>query len=176
MTSADPGHHLSTVPLSSYDLPEKVHQGIAEAGFVFATPIQAKALPITLAGRDIAGQAQTGTGKTAAFLVTAFTRLLRNRRPRPGRGPRCLVVAPTRELVVQIRDDAEKLARHTGLKTLAVFGGMAYLRPPPDDALLGDPLRPGHGTRLRAHEQRPEGRGRARTGRRVRHHRGAVPR
>src|SRR5450759_5469892 len=146
MTSADPGHHLSTVPLSSYDLPEKVHQGIAEAGFVFATPIQAKALPITLAGRDIAGQAQTGTGKTAAFLVTAFTRLLRNRRPRPGRGPRCLVVAPTRELVVQIRDDAEKLGRHTGLKTLAVFGGMDYrrqrdaLRESPD-LLVGTPGR-----------------------------------
>ena len=86
MTSAGPGHHLSTVPLSSYDLPEEVRQGISEAGFVFATPIQAKTLPITLAGRDIAGQAQTGTGKTAAFLVTAFTRLLRNPHPRPGRG------------------------------------------------------------------------------------------
>jgi ATP-dependent RNA helicase RhlB len=137
MTSADPGHHLSTVPLSSYDLPEDVRQGIREAGFVFATPIQAQTLPITLDGRDIAGQAQTGTGKTAAFLVTAFTRLLRRPRPRPGRGPRCLVVAPTRELVVQIRDDAEKLGRHTGLKTLAVFGGMDYRRQ--RDALQGSP-------------------------------------
>ena len=146
MTSADPGHHLSTVPLSSYDLPEQVRQGIREAGFVFATPIQATTLPITLAGRDIAGQAQTGTGKTAAFLITAFTRLLRRPRPRPGRGPRCLVVAPTRELVVQIRDDAEKLGRHTGLKTLAVFGGMDYrrqrdaLRESPD-LLVGTPGR-----------------------------------
>jgi ATP-dependent RNA helicase RhlB len=137
MTSADPGHHLSTVPLSSYDLPEEVRQGIREAGFVFATPIQAQTLPITLDGRDIAGQAQTGTGKTAAFLVTAFTRLLRRPRPRPGRGPRCLVVAPTRELVVQIRDDAEKLGRHTGLKTLAVFGGMDYRLQ--RDALQGSP-------------------------------------
>jgi Superfamily II DNA and RNA helicases len=137
MTSADPGHHLSTVPLSSYDLPEGVRQGIREAGFVFATPIQAETLPITLDGRDIAGQAQTGTGKTAAFLVTAFTRLLRRPRPRPGRGPRCLVVAPTRELVVQIRDDAEKLGRHTGLKTLAVFGGMDYRLQ--RDALQGSP-------------------------------------
>ena len=128
MTSAEPGHHLSTVELASYDLPPEVRQGIAEAGFVYATPIQAKTLPITLAGRDVAGQAQTGTGKTAAFLITAFTRLLRHPRPRPGRGPRCLVVAPTRELVVQIRDDAEKLGRHTGLKTLAVFGGMDYRR------------------------------------------------
>src|SRR6202162_4663945 len=137
MTSADPGHHLSTVLLSSYDLPEEVRQGIREAGFVFATPIQAKTLPITLDGRDIAGQAQTGTGKTAAFLITAFTRLLRRQRPRPGRGPRCLVVAPTRELVVQIRDDSEKLGRHTGLKTLAVFGGMDYRRQ--RDALQGSP-------------------------------------
>ena len=137
MTSAEPGYHLSTVLLSSYDLPEEVRQGIREAGFVFATPIQAKTLPITLDGRDIAGQAQTGTGKTAAFLVTAFTRLLRRPRPRPGRGPRCLVVAPTRELVVQIRDDAEKLGRHTGLKNLAVFGGMDYRRQ--RDALQGSP-------------------------------------
>ena len=137
MTSADPGHHLSTVELASYDLPEEVRQGIAEAGFVYATPIQAKTLPITLAGRDVAGQAQTGTGKTAAFLITVFTRFLRHPRPRPGRGPRCLVVAPTRELVVQIRDDAEKLGKHTGLKTLAVFGGMDYRRQ--RDALQGSP-------------------------------------
>ena len=137
MTSADPGHHLSTVELASYDLPEEVRQGIAEAGFVYATPIQAKTLPITLAGRDVAGQAQTGTGKTAAFLITVFTHFLRHPRPRPGRGPRCLVVAPTRELVVQIRDDAEKLGKHTGLKTLAVFGGMDYRRQ--RDALQGSP-------------------------------------
>jgi ATP-dependent RNA helicase RhlB len=137
MTSADPGHHLSTVELASYDLPTEVLQGIAEAGFVYATPIQAKTLPITLAGRDVAGQAQTGTGKTAAFLITVFTHFLRHPRPRPGRGPRCLVVAPTRELVVQIRDDAEKLGKHTGLKTLAVFGGMDYRRQ--RDALQGSP-------------------------------------
>jgi ATP-dependent RNA helicase RhlB len=137
MTSADPGHHLTAVELASYDLPAEVRQGVAEAGFVYATPIQAKTLPITLAGRDVAGQAQTGTGKTAAFLITVFTRFLRQPRPRPGRGPRCLVVAPTRELVVQIRDDAEKLGSHTGLKTLAVFGGMDYRRQ--RDALQGSP-------------------------------------
>jgi len=128
MTSADPEHHLTTTPLASYDLPEQVRLGISEAGFTFATPIQAKTLPIGLAGRDVAGQAQTGTGKTAAFLITIFTRLLRQPRRGPGRGPRALVVAPTRELVLQIREDAEKLGRHTGLKTLAVFGGMDYRR------------------------------------------------
>ena len=146
MTSADPGHHLTTTPLAGYDLPEQVRLGISEAGFVFATPIQAKTLPISLAGRDVAGQAQTGTGKTAAFLITIFTRLLRKPRRGPGRGPRALVVAPTRELVIQIRDDSEKLGRHTGLKTLAVFGGMDYrrqrdaLRQVPD-LLVGTPGR-----------------------------------
>ncbi len=144
--STDPAHHLTDTLLASYDLPEPVRQGIAEAGFVFATPIQAKTLPITLAGRDVAGQAQTGTGKTAAFLITIFTRLLRLPRAGPGRGPRALVVAPTRELVVQIRDDAERLGRSTGLTILAVFGGMDYrrqreaLRAAPD-LLIGTPGR-----------------------------------
>jgi len=121
-------HHLTDTLLASYDLPEEVRWGITEAGFVFATPIQERVLPIALAGRDVAGQAQTGTGKTAAFLITIFTRLLRRRRPGPTRGPRALVVAPTRELVVQIRDDAELLGRPTGLATLAVFGGIDYHR------------------------------------------------
>ncbi|HWZ87063.1 MAG TPA: DEAD/DEAH box helicase, partial [Thermoanaerobaculia bacterium] len=111
--------------LAEYPMPDEVRWGIAEAGFVFATPIQAKTLPITLAGRDVAGQAQTGTGKTAAFLITIFSRLLQ--KPAPGAlGPRALIVAPTRELVAQIRADAEVLGRHTGLATLAVFGGMDY--------------------------------------------------
>src|SRR6266542_1971449 len=146
MTSAEPGHHLTAIPLAGYDLPEQVRLGISEAGFIFATPIQAKTLPISLAGRDVAGQAQTGTGKTAAFLITIFTRLLRHPRPRPDRGPRALVVAPTRELVLQIRDDAETLGRHTGLKTLAVFGGLDYrlqrdaVRAVPD-LLVGTPGR-----------------------------------
>src|SRR6266511_5101989 len=118
MTSAEPGHHLTAIPLAGYDLPEQVRLGISEAGFVFATPIQAKTLPIALEGRDVAGQAQTGTGKTAAFLITIFTRLLRHPPREASRGPRALVVAPTRELVMQIRHDAEVLGRHTGLTTL----------------------------------------------------------
>src|SRR5687767_3839457 len=127
-TTEDPLHrHLTETLLASYDLPEEVRQGIADAGFVHATPIQAKTLPITLSGRDVAGQAQTGTGKTAAFLITIFTRLLRSS-PKERRGPRALVVAPTRELVVQIKNDAEVLGRHTGLTTLAVYGGFDYAR------------------------------------------------
>jgi len=125
MTSPSSEHHLTDVLLSEYPMPDEVRWGIAEAGFVFATPIQAKALPIALAGRDVAGQAQTGTGKTAAFLITIFSRLLR-KPPAGNRGPRALVVAPTRELVAQIRADAEALGRHTGLTTLAVFGGIDY--------------------------------------------------
>jgi ATP-dependent RNA helicase RhlB len=129
--------HLTDSLLSSYDIPEEVRRGVAEAGFTFATPIQAKTLPIALAGRDVAGQAQTGTGKTAAFLITIFTRLLQSPRRGSGRGPRALVVAPTRELVIQIRDDAEKLGRHAGLSILAVFGGMDYRRQ--REALKGAP-------------------------------------
>jgi ATP-dependent RNA helicase RhlB len=125
MTEPSSEHHLTDILLSEYPMPDEVRWGIAEAGFVFATPIQAKALPIALAGRDVAGQAQTGTGKTAAFLITIFSRLLQ--KPHAGtRGPRALIVAPTRELVAQIRADAEVLGRHTGLTTLAVFGGIDY--------------------------------------------------
>src|SRR5712691_5625738 len=106
MTSPPRPNHLTETLLATYDVPEEVRQGVAEAGFLYATPIQASALPIALAGRDVAGQAQTGTGKTAAFLITIFTRLMRRPRKRPGHGPRALVIAPTRKLVVQIRADA----------------------------------------------------------------------
>ena len=126
MTTATSEHHLTRTLLTDYPLPDEVRWGIADAGFVYATPIQAKSLPITLAGKDLAGQAQTGTGKTAAFLITIFTRLLEKAPASRPRGPRALVVAPTRELVAQIRADAEALGGHTGLSTLAVFGGMDY--------------------------------------------------
>jgi ATP-dependent RNA helicase RhlB len=128
VSSTGSDRHLTDSLLSRYDIPDEVRWGIADAGFVFATPIQEKTLPIALAGRDAAGQAQTGTGKTAAFLITIFSRLLRTPRPGPPRGPRALVIAPTRELVVQIQADAELLGRHTGLSTLAVYGGIDYRR------------------------------------------------
>jgi ATP-dependent RNA helicase RhlB len=111
MTQAPSEHHLTRTLLSDYTLPDEVRWGIADAGFVFATPIQEKSLPIALAGRDLAGQAQTGTGKTAAFLITIFTRLLLKKPAHRTRGPRALVIAPTRELVAQIRADAEILGR-----------------------------------------------------------------
>ena len=107
----------------SLPIPDPVRRGIEAAGFTTCTPIQERALPLLLAGKDVAGQAQTGTGKTAAFLITIFTSLLRQ----SGRGrPRALIVAPTRELAVQIFQDAQGLGQFTGLTFQAVFGGVDY--------------------------------------------------
>jgi len=109
------------------DLPEPVRRGIAETGFTECTPIQEQTLPISLTGKDVAGQAQTGTGKTAAFLVTLFTRLLHNGAAK-GRHPRALILAPTRELVVQIEKDAQLLGRHCNLTIQAIYGGVDYMK------------------------------------------------
>ncbi|HSS44797.1 MAG TPA: DEAD/DEAH box helicase [Thermoanaerobaculia bacterium] len=128
MTSAGSDRHLTNTLLTDFNLPDEVLWGLADAGFVFATPVQQRCLPLALDARDVAAQAQTGTGKTAAFLITIFSRLVKKLRPTPARGPRALVVAPTRELVAQIREEAETLGRHTGLTTLAVFGGIDYQR------------------------------------------------
>src|SRR5713226_3244805 len=130
------------------DLPPEVMQGIREAGFVTATAIQEVALPLALKGKDVAGQSQTGTGKTAAFLIAAFTRLLREP-PHPPTGataPRMLVIAPTRELVVQIEADARLLGRFTPFQIHAVYGGIDYNKQREDlasgcDVLVGTPGR-----------------------------------
>jgi ATP-dependent RNA helicase RhlB len=103
-------------------------QGVRQAGFSQCTPIQAQTLPLALAGRDVAGQAQTGTGKTAAFLIALYQALLTrpagaNRHPT---SVRALIVAPTRELAVQIHHDALTLGAHTGLRHTVVFGGIDY--------------------------------------------------
>ena len=103
-------------------------EGIRGAGFTVCTPIQAQTLPLALSGKDVAGQAQTGTGKTAAFLVALYQKLLTHP-PTSSRSPtsvRALVVAPTRELAVQIHHDGEILGRHTGLKQAVVYGGVDY--------------------------------------------------
>ena len=121
--------HLSQLTFDSLNIPESVKRGIAELGFTRATPIQAQTLPIALAGRDVAGQAQTGTGKTAAFLVALFNRLLSepsDAAKRPANAPRAIVVAPTRELAVQIHSDALSIGKYTGLKLAIVFGGVDY--------------------------------------------------
>jgi ATP-dependent RNA helicase RhlB len=117
---------IAALRFEDLDLPEQVRAGIAGAGFTHCTPIQARVLPLTLQGRDMAGQAQTGTGKTAAFLISLFTRLIRSGRERRPGAPRALVIAPTRELAVQIAKDAELLGVDTGLSIQAVYGGVDY--------------------------------------------------
>src|SRR6187397_1132004 len=140
--------HLSELAFASLDLVPSVAQGIRDAGFVRATPVQAMTLPIALTGKDVAGQAQTGTGKTAAFLVALYQRLLTNP-PAAGRsssGIRALILAPTRELAVQIFNDAEVLGKHTGLKIGVVYGGVDYEKQRKSlqdgiDVLIGTPGR-----------------------------------
>ena len=120
-------NHLSELRFDALPLSESVRAGIRDAGFEFCTPIQAKTLPIALEGHDVAGQAQTGTGKTAAFLIAAYERLLKSQgQPGEPRQPRLFALAPTRELAVQIANDAEVLGKHTGLKIGLAFGGTDY--------------------------------------------------
>ena len=128
------------------DIPELVLKGIKDAGFNECTPVQAQTLPVALQGRDIAAQAQTGTGKTAAFLIAVFSRMLAL--PDPGRGssPRVLIIAPTRELAIQIDAEAKLLGGPAGFKILPVFGGIDYLKQREEiskgvDVLIGTPGR-----------------------------------
>ena len=113
-----------------FDLPSEVMHAIADLGFKYCTEIQALSLDQALAGKNIAGKAQTGSGKTAAFLVAILTRYLRTpeNRAKDGGNPRALVIAPTRELVIQICKDADAIGKYSGLRSLAVYGGMDYDR------------------------------------------------
>ncbi len=113
-----------------FDLPGEVMHGIADLGFKYCTEIQALSLEQSLAGKNIAGKAQTGSGKTAAFLVSILTRYLRTPESRAKQGgtPRALVIAPTRELVIQICKDADQIGRYCPLRCLAIYGGMDYER------------------------------------------------
>ena len=120
--------HLTDVVFSSFGLAPELMQGIEEAGFSKCTPIQAETLPVALAGKDVAGQAQTGTGKTAAFLIAVYNHLLHkpaDEKRKPSQ-PRALMLAPTRELAIQIHSDAEVIGRHTGLKLALAYGGTGY--------------------------------------------------
>lgn len=123
-----------------FDLPGEVMHGIADLGFKYCTEIQAISLEQALAGKNIAGKAQTGSGKTAAFLVAILTRYLRTpeNRAKSGGAPRALVIAPTRELVIQICKDADKIGRYCNLRSLAVYGGMDYDRQ--REEVLGAPV------------------------------------
>lgn len=109
-------------------IPPPVLEGIERLGFKECTPIQEQTLPLTLAGKDVAGQAQTGTGKTAAFLIVLFSRLLRSEPARTSKvsSPRAIVIAPTRELVIQIAKEAKALGQSTPFNIQAVYGGIDY--------------------------------------------------
>lgn len=121
MTATEDGPAFSELPLR-----RELLQGVAAAGFNRLTPIQAATLPLLLNGQDTAGQAQTGTGKTAAFLLACMQHLLGSAaKTRPGK-PRAIVISPTRELAVQIHRDAESLGRHSGLNFTLVHGGVEY--------------------------------------------------
>ena len=153
---AGPAGIFSDTTFEDMGLVPALLKGVKEAGFERCTPIQAQALPLALAGRDVAGQARTGTGKTAAFLIAAMDRVLRgasssevpggtgpaheagretaeDTAPAGGRGgppcrPRIYIVAPTRELAIQIHKDAVTIGRHTGLAMGVVYGGTGYDR------------------------------------------------
>jgi len=118
------------VRFHDFDLPEPVMHAIYDLGFQYCTPIQAEILPSTLKGKDASGRAQTGTGKTAAFIITAITRLLREpSTDKAHKGaPLVLVLAPTRELVMQIGEEARQLAKYADLDIVTVFGGMDFDR------------------------------------------------
>jgi ATP-dependent RNA helicase RhlB len=109
-------------------LPDSLMAGVRAAGFTRCTPIQAGTLPRALAGKDVAGQAQTGTGKTAAFLLATFNRLLTEPATESEgiSSPRAIIIAPTRELAVQIHEDAKVLGSGTELRMCVVFGGADY--------------------------------------------------
>lgn len=111
------------------NLDQRVLDAITDIGFEHCTPIQAESLPFTLACQDLIGQAQTGTGKTAAFLITAIQSMLETPIPKEDRfasEPRVLALAPTRELAMQIAKDAEHLCGYTGHNVVTVVGGMNY--------------------------------------------------
>ncbi len=111
---------------SELDLPDEVRQGIEHSSFTTCTPVQEAVLPRAIRGEDVAAQAQTGTGKTAAFLISLFTRMIRNPVVDLGNSPQALIIAPTRELADQIFHEAERLGKFAGFRCLAVYGGIDY--------------------------------------------------
>ncbi len=131
---------------SELDIPDEIRQGVEHAGFTVCTPVQEAVLPRAIRGEDIAAQAQTGTGKTAAFLISLFTRMHRNPTVDSGDSPQALIIAPTRELADQIFHEAERLGKFTGFRMLAVYGGIDYRKQMETlqngvDVLIGTPGR-----------------------------------
>ncbi len=120
--------HLSDTKFTDLDIHADVLKGIDETGFEYCTPIQAMALPVALRGKDVSGQAQTGTGKTAAFLIACLNQLLNNepKESKKKNPVRALIVAPTRELAIQIHEDGIPLIKHTDIKMGLAYGGTDY--------------------------------------------------
>lgn len=112
------------------DLAHEIMHAIADLGFSYCSPIQAQSLPHALQGKDVVGKAQTGTGKTAAFLTAIIDDLLKNPivEKRYAGEARALIIAPTRELVIQIAEDAKLLCKYTSLKIHTLVGGMDYVK------------------------------------------------
>ncbi len=131
---------------SELDLPYEVQQGIENVGFTTCTAVQEAVIPRAVRGEDVAAQAQTGTGKTAAFLISLFTRMIKIRVQDCENSPQALIIAPTRELADQIFHEAERLGKFTGFRFLAVYGGVDYLKQMDTlqkgvDVLIGTPGR-----------------------------------
>jgi ATP-dependent RNA helicase RhlB len=138
--------HMYAMKFEELEIPEAVRDGIKAAGFTECTPVQALTLPAALGGKDIAAQAQTGTGKTAAFLIAVFSRMLLSQRPPHPSSPTALVISPTRELAVQIDAEAQILSGSTGFRIVPVFGGIDYQKQRNElargvDMLIGTPGR-----------------------------------
>jgi ATP-dependent RNA helicase RhlB len=118
---------LTDVRFTDLNLPEELMRGVHACGWDVLTEVQARSLPITLEGRDLGVQAQTGSGKTAVFLITAFTHMLHNPRQEGNPGnPRTLIITPTRELAAQVARDATELGRFLPFRIHAVYGGIDY--------------------------------------------------
>jgi ATP-dependent RNA helicase RhlB len=121
-------NHLTETRFKDFDIKPELIKGLDEAGFEFCTPIQEQSIPISLTGKDVAGEAQTGTGKTAAFMVACINYLLTNpaHEKHQKNQPRALILAPTRELAIQIHKDALLIGKYTGLKLGLAYGGTDY--------------------------------------------------
>ncbi|MDD4915366.1 MAG: ATP-dependent RNA helicase RhlB [Methylococcales bacterium] len=117
--------HLTETRFSNLELSDSIIKSLKEAGFIHCTPIQDKSLPLSLRGKDIAGQAQTGTGKTATFLLATFQHLI-NDESEKIKNPRALILAPTRELAIQIHKDALLMSKYLDLKFALIYGGTDY--------------------------------------------------
>jgi ATP-dependent RNA helicase RhlB len=123
---SDSPKHLTNTPFSSLEINPKVIDGLNKAGYEYCTPVQEKSLPISLQGKDLMAQAQTGTGKTLAFLVATFHYLLKHPVDTGGKKqPRALVLAPSRELAIQIHKDAIAIGEDL-FSITAVYGGTDY--------------------------------------------------